>query len=125
MSYIGLHLVKGLDIFILGNLYLFLGVVVSSFFEKYISEPYNDKKSKLRNLLQLLLEVGLIMISVYIIRITIKHVIPNPLKGLEGFDPRKVVELNGGIVLAFAFLMYQKKDILSKVDKLYGFTSDK
>jgi uncharacterized membrane-anchored protein len=121
MSYIGLHLVKALDIFILGNLYLFLGVVVSSFFTKYVSKPYDDKESKLRNLLQLIMETGLIMVAVYMIRVIVKHGIPNPLKGVEGFDPRRVIELNGGIVLAFAFLMYQKKDIQSKVNKLYNF----
>lgn len=121
MSYIGLHLVKSLDIFVLGNLYLFIGVVVSSFMAKYISKPYDDRESKLRNFLQLIWETGIIMLAVYMIRIFIKHVIPNPLKGIEGFDPRRVIEVNGGIVLAFAFLMYQKKDIQSKVDKLYSF----
>ena len=61
------------------------------------------------------------MVSVYIIRTFIKHALPNPLKGIEEFDPRRVIEVNGGVILAFAFLMYLKKPIQSKVDVLYNF----
>ncbi len=121
MSDIGLRLVKALDIFILGNLYLFFGVVTSSFLAKYVVKPYDKKKSKLRNLIQLVNEIGIIMVIVYLIRIFIKHGIPNPLKGIYGFDPRRVVEINGGIVLAFSFLMYLKPAIQSKADVLYNF----
>lgn len=116
-----LRLVKALDIFIIGNIYLFLGVVVSSFMARYITKPYNKKISKFLNLRQLILEVGLLVVFVYLIRIFVKHVIPNPLKGIAGFDPTKVRELNGPIILAFAFLIYLKKPIQSKVDKLYNF----
>lgn len=123
MGNLGLRLVKALDIFILGNLYLFFGVVVSSFMSKYVAKPYDKEKSKLENFLQLIWETGLIMVSVYIIRIIVKHVIPNPLEGIQGFDPRRVVELNGGIVLAFAFLMYLQTAIKSKVHVLYDFFS--
>jgi len=121
MGYIGLHIIKSLDIFILGNLYLFLGVVVSDFINKYIAKPYDKEKSKLENLMQLILETGCIMVSVYLIRIFIKHVIPNPLAGIQGFEPSRVKEISGGIVLAFAFLMYLKDKIKSKVDELYKF----
>ena len=116
-----LRFIKALDIFIIGNIYLFLGVIVSSFMAKYLAKPYDNKKSKFKNLLQLILETGTIMVAVYIIRIIIKHGIPNPLKGVYGFDPRKVVELNGSIILAFAFLMYLQPIIKSKVDVLYDF----
>ncbi len=121
MKDFGLRLVKSLDIFILGNIYLFFGVIVSSFITKYIAKDYDHRKSKLENLLQLILETGLIMVSVYIIRTFIKQALPNPLKGIEGFDPRRVKEVNGGVILAFAFLMYLKKPIQSKVDVLYNF----
>ena len=120
---LGLHFIKGLDIFIIGNIYLFSGVVVSSFLAKYIAKPYDNKKSKLENLLQLILEVGIIIVSVYLIRAFVKHKIPNPLKGIYGFDPSRVKELNGSIVLAFAFLMYLKPAIQSKVNVLYDFFS--
>ncbi len=100
--------------------------------EQYVSKSIDDeidnkyfksnkKKSKLLNLCQLIFEVGLLVVFVYLIRIFVKHVIPNPLKGIEGFDPTRVKELNGPIILAFAFLMYLKTPIQSKVDKLYNF----
>lgn len=121
MGYLGLHLIKILDIFILGNVYLFLGVITSDIINYYIAKPYDKKKSKLVNLLQLILETGCIMIAVYLIRIFIKHVIPNPFKDVQGFNPSRVKELSGGIVLAFAFLIYLKDKMKSKVDKLYKF----
>ena len=123
MSNIGLRVIKIIDIFCIGNIYMFLGVLVSSFMARYIAKPYDHTKSKLRNLLQLILEIGLLMVFVYAIRIIIKHYIPNPLKGIYGFDPNRVVELNGSVILAFAFLMYLKPAISSKVRVLYDFLS--
>jgi vacuolar-type H+-ATPase subunit I/STV1 len=114
-----IRVIKMIDIFILGNLYLFFGVLVSSAINKYIAKPYDPKKSKLRNFLQLIYETGVIMVSVYLIRILVKHGIPNPLDGIQGFDSRRVSENNGGVVLAFAFLMYMKDAIKSKVDVFY------
>ena len=114
-----IRFIKMIDIFILGNLYLLFGVLVSSAINKYIAKPYDHRKSKLRNFLQLLLETGTIMVSVYLIRILVKHGIPNPLDGIEGFDSHRVSENNGGVVLAFAFLMYMKDAIKSKVDVFY------
>lgn len=121
MTYLGLHLVKSLDIFFIGNIYLFLGVSVSNLIDTYIAKPYDKKKTKLENLLQLILETGCIMVSVYLIRMTVKHLIPNPLQGIQGFDPTRVKERSGGVVLAFAFLMYLKDKIKSKVERLYKF----
>jgi hypothetical protein len=61
------------------------------------------------------------MVSVFVIRTFIKHFLPNPLEGIRGFDTKRVIENNGGVMLAFAFLMYLKKPIQSKVDNLYKF----
>lgn len=121
MTYLGLHLVKSLDIFFIGNIYLFLGVSVSNLIDRYIAKPYDKKKTKLENLLQLILETGCIMVSVYLIRMTVKHLVPNPLQGIQGFDPTRVKERSGGVVLAFSFLMYLKDKIKSKVERLYKF----
>lgn len=117
---IKLKLVKLLDIFILGNIYMFLGCLISSYFKKYICKPYDRKKSKFMNFLQLIIEIGLIMITVYFIRNFVKYQIPNPLNNLYGFDSNRVKELGGGIVLAFAFLLYMKDSIKSKIDELYN-----
>ena len=116
-----IRLLKILDIFIIGNVYLGLGVVASSAIYKYVSKPYDPKKSKIRNFLQLILETGIIMVSVYLIRIFVKHVVPNPFEGIHGFDSHRVMENNGGVILAFAFLLYMKETIKSKVDAFYDF----
>ena len=44
MTYLGLHLVKSLDIFFIGNINLFLGVSVSNLIDTYIAKPYDKKK---------------------------------------------------------------------------------
>ena len=119
-----LRIVKLITIFVLGNLYLFLGVVTSTTMNKYIAKPYDTEKSKFRNFIQLTIEVGLIVIAVYCIRVIVKSKIPNPFHGMYGFDSRRVRELNGNIVLAFAFLMYLQVPIKSKVQKLYNFYND-
>lgn len=113
-----------ITIFVLGNLYLFFGVVTSTFMDKYVAKPYDKKKSDFLNLLQLVWEVGLIVIAVYIIRVIVKTKIPNPFHGMYGFDSKRVKELNGNIILAFAFLMYLQVPIKSKVQRLYNFFSD-
>lgn len=115
-----IRLIKMVDIFFLGNLYLFFGVIVSSGIDRFIAKPYDPKKSKVRNFLQLLLETGIIMVSVYLIRILVKHGIPNPLDGIQGFDSSRVSENSGGVILAFAFLLYLKDTIKSKVDVFYN-----
>lgn len=114
-----LRLIKCLYIFILGNIYLFLGAIISHGITVYIAKDYDPQKTKFRNLLQLILEAGLIMVSVYIIRITVKHKLPHPFNGWYGFNPDRVKEMNGGVILAFAFLIYMKDPLSSKIKALY------
>ena len=113
-----LRLIKTIEIAMFGNIYLLLGSVVSAFIKKYISRPYDETKSKLTNFLQLVLEVSLIMATVYYSRTFVKH-LPNPLEGISGFKSSKLKEMNGGVILAASFLMYMKDDLKSKIDKLY------
>ncbi len=119
-----LRIVKMVTIFVLANIYLYLGVLTSTFMNKYVAKPYDKKKSDFLNLLQLVWEVGLIVTAVYIIRIIVKTKIPNPLHGMYGFDSKRIKEINGNIILAFAFLMYLQDPIKSKVQRLYDFFSD-
>lgn len=117
-----IRLVKMVSIFILGNLYMFLGILVSSFLTSKLCQPYDKKKSRLRNLAQLLLEVGTMVVSVYLIRISIKSMFNselNPLNGLYGFKASRLKEVNGGVVMAFAFLFFMGPCIKSKATKLY------
>jgi hypothetical protein len=102
-------------------MYLLLGVFASKMFKKYLVKPYDKDKSKLDNLLQLILEIGLLMVAVYIIRSLVIYLTRskfNILDGICGFRPRNVLELNGGVILAFSFLMYVKEPIRNKIDNL-------
>ena len=113
-----IRLVKIADIIIFSNIYFYLGIFTSYILYKYLSKPYDKKESKLRNFLQLVSEVGILVTCVYLIRILVKS-IPNPLDGLYGFDASKVKELNGGVVLAFAFTFFMKEPISDKVKKIF------
>ena len=113
-----IRLVKILDIIIFSNIYFYLGIFTSYILYKYLSKPYDKKESKLRNFIQLVAEVGLLVTSVYLIRILVKS-IPNPLDGLYGFDSSRVKELNGGVVLAFAFTFFMKEPISDKVKNIF------
>ena len=116
-----LRVIKTFDVFILGNMYLLLGVFASKMFKKYLVKPYDKDKSKLDNLLQLILEIGLLMVAVYIIRSLVIYLTRskfNILEGICGFRSRNVLELNGGVILAFSFLMYVKEPIRNKIDSL-------
>lgn len=121
-STIGFYLVKIIYIFLLGNIYLFFGTLMSYAIYKYISRPYDQRLSKLHNIAQLVLETGLIMVSVYFIRLTIK-VASHPLDGLFGFQHKRVKELGGSVILAFAFLIYMKERLANKITQLYGVQS--
>ena len=118
-----IRLIKIADIIIFSNIYFYLGIFVSYILYKYLSKPYDEKESKLRNFIQLVLEVGILVTCVYLIRILVKS-IPNPLDGLYGFDASKVKELNGGVVLAFAFTFFMKEPISDKVKKIFLTTLD-
>ena len=116
---LGLRSVKILHIFILGNIYLFLGVLVSSLVKKYVCKPYDEEKSKLENLYNLMIETGAIMISAYLIRIMVRN-IHSPFEDVYGFKYGRVKETRGGLILAFAFLMVLGPCIKEKALKLYA-----
>ena len=113
-----IRLVKIADIIVFSNIYFYLGIFTSYILYKYLSKPYDKKESKLRNFIQLVAEVGLLVTSVYLIRILVKS-IPNPLDGMYGFDAARVKELNGGVVLAFAFTFFMKEPISDKVKNIF------
>tara|TARA_B100000242_G_C43050768_1_gene490929 strand:+ start:254 stop:637 length:384 start_codon:yes stop_codon:yes gene_type:complete len=116
-----LRLVKTVNVFILGNIFFFIGVYVSKLYKKYLIKEYDKDKTKIENTLQLSLEIGIICMTVYLIRIFVKFLNKSkfhPLRGIYNFNPIDVLELNGGVVLSFAFLMYVKEPIQSKLDNL-------
>lgn len=121
MNDLKLRFIKTINVFILGNIFFFTGVYVSKIYKKYLIKQYDDKKSKLENSLRLSFEIGVICMSVYLIRMVVKFLNKSryhPLRGIYNFNPIDVLELNGGVVLSFAFLMYVKEPIQSKIDYL-------
>ena len=116
--------VKTLNVFILGNIFFFIGTTVSKLFLKYLIKPYDEKETKGHNIIRLIIEIGTICMAVYLIRIFIKFLNSSPyhpLRGIWGFRPIDVLELNGGVMLSFAFLMYVKKPIFNKLDRILEF----
>ena len=116
--------VKTLNVFILGNIFFFIGTAVSKLFLKYLIKPYEEKETKTHNIMRLVIEIGTICMSVYLIRLLIKFLNASPyhpLRGVWGFNPINVLELKGGVVLSFAFLMYVKKPIFNKIDRILEF----
>lgn len=121
MTDLKLRFIKTINVFFLGNIFFFIGVYVSKLYKKYLIKKYDKDKTKLENAIELSVEIGIICMTVYLIRIFVKFLNKSkfhPLRGIYNFNPIDVLELNGGVVLSFAFLMYVKEPIQNKIDKL-------
>ena len=121
MTDLKLRFIKTINVFFLGNIFFFIGVYVSKLYKKYLIKKYDKDKTKLENAIELSVEIGIICMPVYLIRIFVKFLNKSkfhPLRGIYNFNPIDVLELNGGVVLSFAFLMYVKEPIQNKIDKL-------
>lgn len=114
------YIIKILDIFYVTNLYLFLGVLSSVFIKNYIIIPYDKSRLYILNLLYLLLIISFISLSVFLIRQLIRFYIPSPFNNLYGFKHSGLKEINGNVVLAFAFLMFLKDNLYEYTSSLYG-----
>jgi len=112
-------LIKILAIFYVSNLYLILGVISSSLINKYVVVDYNSSRGYLTNLLYLILLVCSISFAVFIIRQLIKFYIPFPLDGIAGYKHRYLKEINGNVILSFAFLLYLKDALFNYSRALY------
>jgi hypothetical protein len=104
-------------IMVIGNIYLFFGVIMSSLIKKYISKPYRKDKSTTVNFLQLFLETGCIIVSVFFIR----RVIIYHLFDMKRLKKLGIIEVHGNVLLAFAFIYFLKDDLHSKINYLYNF----
>ena len=114
------YIIKILDIFYVTNLYLFLGVLSSVFIKKYFIIPYDKSRLYILNLLYLLLIISFISLSVFLIRQLIRFYIPSPFNNIAGFKHSGLKEINGNVVLAFAFLMFLKDNLYEYTSSLYG-----
>ena len=69
-------------------------------------ESISKSKSTFRLLIEIYINVSLIAIMAYIIK-NVVELIPFPLDGYYGFDHKRVKELSGGSIFAFALFYYQ------------------
>jgi hypothetical protein len=114
------YLIKILDIFYVSNLYLILGVISSNLINQYMITDYNSSRGYLVNFIYLLLLVSYISLAVFIIRQLIKFYIPFPLDGIAGYKHKYLKEINGNVVLAFAFLLHLKDPLYQYSRILYN-----
>jgi hypothetical protein len=110
-------LLRLLDITMLGNYFLFGGLIISIMLEKILKYFYDS--NKLTNeptyllVLAIIFSTATLMISAYILRHLI-YKIPCPFDTMWGYNHYKTRELRGGIIIAFSFIMFLKtyKEIL-------------
>ena len=98
---------------IVGNLFFITCLVFAIIIDKYISKPYDKKKSKIRNYCNLFLTITFVLISNYVVR-QIFRKIPM-LKISKDFKPHLVKETRGSILVGFAYLLVLKNDLLSHI----------
>lgn len=115
------YLIKMLDICYVSNLYLFLGVMSSAIISRYIFIPYDENRLYIVNLLFLIFFVSVISIFVFVIRNLIKFYIPSPFDGVAGFKHKSLKEINGNVILAFAFLIYLTSNLREYSHMLYNY----
>ena len=113
------YFVKILDICYVSNLYLFLGVISSAFIDKFLFLPYDPSRPYILNYLFLIFIVSVISIFVFVIRNLIKFYIPSPFDGIAGFNHKFLREINGNVILAFAFLIYLIDNLREYLHMLY------
>ena len=114
-------LIKILAIFYVSNLYLILGIISSSLINKYIVVDYDSSRGYLINFLYLLFLVSSISLAAFIIRQLIKFYIPSPFDGIAGFKHKMLKEINGNVILAFAFLIYLTDNLREYSHMLYNY----
>jgi len=110
--------VKAINIAFLGIVYFASGASISYIYSKYIFSEYDYEKGNIENIVWLFLDIGLLMIIVYIVRSIIIHFERdskyNFFNGICGFNSKKIMEVNGGIMLTFSFLMYLSEPLKLK-----------
>ena len=101
---------KIIDIGLVTVYYFVFGLLfswgVDSILGKFDEEDYKELTT-FRILIEVLLQLFLIGIIIYILR-NIVGAIPFPFEGVGGYEHRRLKELDGGVVLAFVVIFFQK-----------------
>jgi hypothetical protein len=114
-----LRAVKIGDIAFIAALHFVSAFLVSEFIDTKLGKFKKsdaDKKSTIRLFAEVILHVGLLGITVYVLR-NIIEMVPYPLDGFHGFSHKRLKELSGGVALTFS-LFYFQYNLKSKMDYL-------
>jgi hypothetical protein len=113
---------KSILIIIVGNLNFFNALWFAKYIKLYIIPEYNkEKETKVMKIWYVFLTISIILISVYIIRSFTKYIIKNLIPStINNVKPLELKEINGNIVLAFAFFIYLRKLIDQRIIDIYN-----
>lgn len=108
------YLAKTFDLGVVGIYFLVLGIATSILITKIVGDtPKGRPRPKMTPsmlALKILFRTFLIMVSAYMIR-NLVEIIPFPLDGVGGFEHKRIRELDGGVMLAFAIIEFQPEYI--------------
>ena len=94
-----------------------LGIFASYILSIYIIKPYHKKKSKLYNLIQFILEIGLLNCLIYIFK-KITHYILNNISFFENLDCTNK-EYHSSALISLACFIYIGRRIQEKIYHLF------
>ena len=103
--------------FVLSTIAITMSILIDKIFGKF-DEKEAKKKSTIRIIGEIYLQLGVISVFGYIIR-NVMEVIPSPFDGIAGFDHRRVKELSGGLILSFMIYYYQY-NLRAKIEYLFN-----
>jgi hypothetical protein len=105
------YFIKVLNIFYIGIFYFIIGSIVASFVTKIY--PSRDEKelkkiTTFRLYCETVLTASTLFIMIYFCRKIVKY-IGSPFHNIAGFDFYRLRELNGGLVLSLALILFSPK----------------
>lgn len=101
--------IKIIDIIYITIIYFLSGYFIGAWVDLWMGsfdQEEADKKSTIRLMLEVLLQVSLFVVLMYIIR-NLAEIIPFPLDNIAGFNHGKVKELKNAWGFTFPFLFFQ------------------
>lgn len=110
------HLIRSYDVMILGIVYLVFGLA-SSFLINKFSLPMQPGDSKIKIVIEILLEVAVTVLFAYIIHQIVEKM-PLPMAGTTEIKQQIIREVRGGIVIAFSMFVLQVK-LRNKIQLLF------
>ena len=124
------HFIKLGDIALVGNYIFWLSLLLGLLLDKLLKSDENeetmadseDENSKISHRIKLFvlvfIQVGCVSMMAYFVRKAVQ-MIPYPLDGVAGFQHSKLKELNGGVLIAFALLLFGGNNIRKNIGAIF------